>query len=101
MATVARRLQLRAGVGERMLTSKLNLLNGTANRRTSLALRMLTGRIIEPLSLVADVETLFSVGEDELVKPPVLIALHRHGRQYAARTVYLSERHLREVDQII
>src|SRR5258707_987845 len=49
MATMARRLQLRAGVGERMLTSKLQVLNGTANRRTSLALRMLTGRVIEPL----------------------------------------------------
>ena len=98
---MARRLELRAGVGERMLTSKLQVLNGSANRRTSLALRMLTGRIIEPLSLVADIETLFNVGEDERVKPPVLIALHRHRRQYAARTVYLSERHLRDVDQII
>ena len=98
---MARHLELRVGVGERMLTSKLQVLNGSANRRTSLALRMLTGRIIEPLSLVADVETLFSIGAEELVKPPVLIALHRHGRQYAARTVYLSERHLREVDHII
>ncbi len=98
---MARRLQLRAGVGERMLTSKLQVLNGTANRRTSLALRMLTGRIIEPLSLVADVETLFSIGEDEPLKLPVLLAAHRHGRHYAARTVYLSECHLRDVDRII
>ena len=58
MATVARRLQLRAGVGERMLTSKLQVLNGTANRRTSLALRMLTGRIIEPLALVPEIPML-------------------------------------------
>jgi hypothetical protein len=98
---VARRLQLRAGVGERMLTSKLQVLNGTANRRTSLALRMLTGRIIEPLTLVPDVETLFNIGEGEAVKAPVLLADHRHGRHYAARTVYLSERHLRDVDRII
>src|SRR5713226_3605611 len=84
-----------------MLTSKLQVLNGTANRRTSLALRMLTGRIIEPLSLVADVETLFSIGEDEPLKLPVLLAAHRHGRHYAARTVYLSECHLRDVDRII
>jgi hypothetical protein len=98
---VARRLQLRAGVGERMLTSKLQVLNGTGPRRTSLALRMLTGRIIEPLSLVADVETLFSVGPAEQFKAPILLASHRHGRQYIARTVYLSERHLRDVDQII
>ncbi len=81
---MARRLQLRAGVGERMLTSKLQVLNGTANR-----------------SLVADVETLFSIGEDEPHKLPVLLAAHRHGRHYAARTVYLSERHLRDVDRII
>ena len=98
---MARRLQLRAGVGERMLTSKLQVLNGTANRRTSLALRMLTGRIIEPLALVPDVETLFNLGDDEPVQTPVLLAAHRHGRHYAARTVYLSERHLRDVDRII
>jgi len=98
---VARLVKLRAGVGERMLTSKLQVLNGTANRRTSLALRMLTGRIIEPLSLVPDFETLFSIGEDEPIKPPVLLVVPRHGRQYAARTVYLSERHLRDVDRII
>jgi hypothetical protein len=101
MATVARRLQLRAGVGERMLTSKLQVLNGTTNRRTSLALRMLTGRIIEPLTLVPEIETLFSIGEDEPVKPPVMLAAHRHGRHYAARTVYLSERHLRDIDHLI
>ena len=98
---MARRLQLRAGVGERMLTSKLQVLNGTANRRTSLALRMLTGRIIEPLALVPEIETLFSIGQDESFKPPVLLAVHRHGRQYAARTVYLSERHLRDIDRIV
>src|SRR5260370_21845713 len=101
MATMARRLQLRAGVGERMLTSKLQVLNGTANRRTSLALRMLTGRVLEPLALVPDIETLFSIGDDEPVNPPVMLAPHRHGRHYAARTVYLSERHLRDVDHII
>ena len=98
---MARRLQLRAGVGERMLTSKLQVLNGTANRRTSVALRMLTGRIIEPLALVPDVETLFNLGDDEPIQAPVLLAAHRHGRHYAARTVYLSERHLRDVDRII
>ncbi len=99
-----RRLQLRAGVGERMLTSKLQVLNGTANRRTSLALRMLTGRVIEPLTLVPDIETLFHIREDEPVKPPPVIlavADHRHVRHFAARTVYLSERHLRDIDHII
>ncbi len=105
---MARHLQLRVGVGERMLTSKLQILNGSTSRRTSLALSMLTGRVIEPLSLVADVEHLFDMGEGEFnkgegetFKAPVLLAAHRHRRQYAARTVYLSERHLRDVDLII
>jgi hypothetical protein len=62
---------------------------------------MLTGRIIEPLALVPEIETLFSIGEDEPVKPPVMLAAHRHGRHYAARTVYLSERHLRDIDHLI
>jgi len=84
-----------------MLTSKLQVLNGTANRRTSVALRMLTGRIIEPLALVPDIETLFSIGPDEPIEAPVLLAPRRHGRHYAARTVYLSERHLRDVARII
>jgi hypothetical protein len=98
---MARRLELRAGVGERMLTSKLQVLNGTANRRTSLALRMLTGRVIEPLALVPDIETLFNITEDEPVNPPVMLAAHRHAKHFAARTVYMSERHLRDIDYII
>lgn len=99
---MARYLQLRAGVGERMLTSKLQLLNKTANRGTSLALRMLTGRIIEPLVMVSNVETLFNFGEDAFSNPPIRLPVpHPHGRRYAPRTVYLSERHLRDVDHII
>jgi hypothetical protein len=83
-----------------MLTSKLHILNGTVAHRTSLALSMLTGRIVEPLSL-ADVEHLYSMSEHEMVVAPVVVAVHRHTKQYAARTVYLSERHLRDVDRII
>lgn len=89
------------GVGERMLTSKLQVLNGTTSRRTSLALRMLTGRIVEPYALVTGVETLFGMGQSATFKPPVLIAARRHGRQYVARTVYLSKRNLRDVDRLV
>ena len=95
-----RRFQLTTGVGERMLVSKLQILNGTTPRRTSLALSLLTGRIVDPLSFVADVESLYVIGEVEAVAP-IMLAAHRHRRQYAARTVYLSERHLRAVDHII
>src|SRR5438128_6939708 len=88
MATLARRLLVRSGVGERMLKSKLQILNGTTARRTSLALSMLTGRVVEPLSLVADAYHLFNMGEGEPVRPAPPVALHRQRRQYAARTVY-------------
>jgi len=108
MATVDRRFQLSRGVGERMLMSKLQILNGTATRRTSLALSMLTGRIVDPMSFVvgpmsfiSDAEHMFLMGDGETFNPPVLLALHRPGKQYTARTVYLSERHLRDVDHII
>jgi hypothetical protein len=84
-----------------MLMSKLQILNGSTSRRTSLALSMLTGRGVEPLALVADVEHLFNMGEGDTFTAVVPVAIHRHVKQYAARTVYLSERHLRDVDHII
>lgn len=68
------------GVGERLLASKLQILNGTGSRRPSAALSLLTGAS-EPR---ASIET-----------------AARHERQYSARTVYLAERHLRDIDLII
>ncbi|MCA1644861.1 MAG: hypothetical protein LC797_05095 [Chloroflexi bacterium] len=94
-------LQLRHGVGERMLLSKLQVLNGTSPRRTSLALRMLTGRSSEPVSSAADLERLFDRGERVTVEPLAVLAVPRQRRRYTARTVYLSDRHLRDVDRII
>ena len=51
---MARRLLLRAGVGERLLTTKLLILNGTGSRPTNIALSMLTGSIAVQRLVVAD-----------------------------------------------
>ena len=91
---MARRLLLRPSVGERLLTSKLQILNGTGTRRPSFALGLLTGRP-EPLSLVIAPST-----EDAAPAASVVVQAFSH-RRYTARTVYLSERHLRDVDQLI
>jgi hypothetical protein len=92
---VARRLLVMANVGERLLASKLQILNGTGSRRPSVALSLLTGRVseyvapVEHLSVIADVE------------PASVVVSHRVVRQYNARTVYLSESHLADIDRII
>ena len=69
------------GAGERLLAAKLRLLSGTSDRRTSAALSVLTGGRVELPRSAAP-------------------ARHRR-RQFAARTVYLSERHLHDIDHII
>jgi len=120
MATVARRLLLRTGVGERLLTTKLLILNGTGRRPTNIALSMLTGSIavqrlvvgdlldgdvdlgVEPIVLgvldVADVSAPLVI-DVAMVGEEIITPFHR-GRHYSARTVYLSEHHLRDVDRI-
>jgi hypothetical protein len=99
MATVARRYLLRTGVGETLLGSKLQILNGTGNRRPSIALSILTGRVAEQLSIL---ENFYAgdpaVGPAPQVAPVVELRARRH---YVAHTVYLSDRHLRDVDWII
>jgi hypothetical protein len=89
---VARRLLLRSGLGERLLASKLQILTGSGNRRPSVALSVLTGRLDDEV-----------LGEHEPVpsQAPLAFPSQRMRRQYAARTVYLSEAHLRDVDRII
>src|SRR6266540_1789587 len=84
MAAVARRFPLSSGLGERLLSSKLQILTGAGNRRPSAALSILTGRA-DHLSIVGD--------EPEPLSPT--------RRQYAARTVYLAEGHVRDIDHII
>ena len=80
---MARRFQLTASIGERLLKSKLQILAGTGDRRPSAALSILTGRI------------------EAAEQPTLSLVPARPGRQYAARTVYLSETHLHAIDRII
>ena len=82
MATVARDGILTLSVGERLLASKLQILNGTGSKRPSMALSILTGATPEFVL-------------------PAGTATVKHGRQYLARTVYLAERHLNDIDRII
>jgi hypothetical protein len=64
---VARRLLLKSGtradVGERLLSSKLQILSGTGSRCPSLALSILTGRVAEQLSVLEN----FYAGECAVV----------------------------------
>jgi hypothetical protein len=81
---MARQSLLSRSVGERLLASKLQLLSGMSSRRPSLALSMLTGRAVQPLTMPVDSST-----------------TGRAQRQFSRRTVYLAERHLRDIDRII
>jgi hypothetical protein len=112
---VARRLLLRPGVGERLLTTKLLILNGTGGRSTNIALSMLTGSIAVQRLVVADLLEIDDRGAEPIVLnlldvrdviEPIVIGVetepapfHR-SRHYSARTVYLSEHHLSDVDRI-
>jgi hypothetical protein len=81
-----------------LLTAKLQILNGSGTRRPNFALGLLTGRP-EHLSLVTP-----AVFEDEPNDATGLDSCTVHNlaqRRYTARTVYLSERHVRDVDQLI
>jgi hypothetical protein len=94
---------MRQGVGEMLLTSKLQILNGTANRRPSIALSILTGRVAEQLSIL---ESFYpadpAVVANQLPEtPPVVEEPERPRRQFLAHTVYLSDAHLQAIDGII
>jgi hypothetical protein len=89
---VARRVLLtsaaRVDVGERLLSSKLQILSGTGNRRPSMALSILTGRVAEPRS-------------DEPGAHPVLAVVAPTRPRSLARTVYLTDAHLGAIEAII
>jgi hypothetical protein len=91
----------RRPVGEILLTSKLRILNGTGNRRPSIALSILTGRVGEELSIVENFYAADRVLATEAIDPPGAMVVRRPQRQFAAHTVYLSEAHLEDLDQII
>jgi hypothetical protein len=89
---MARRLLLKPAmrdVGERLLTSKLQILNGSGNRRPSLALSILTGKVAEPEVQPAST-TAVEVVNAEPARPHL-----------TARTVYLTEAHMRDIATII
>jgi hypothetical protein len=104
---VARRLLLKSGgradVGERLLGSKLQILSGTGNRRPSIALSILTGRVAEQLSILenfyaSDPALTDAADETPLVAPVAVKSSRPH---LLARTVYLTESHMRDIDAII
>src|SRR5438067_12558808 len=103
MATVARRLSLNIhvrDVGETLLTSKLQILQASGNRRPSIALSILTGRVAEQLSILEN----FYAGDPVIVEAPAVLPVDFVARRrplYRAHTVYLSEAHLRDIDSII
>jgi hypothetical protein len=99
---VAGRLLSRQNVGEVLLTSKLQILKRTGNRRPSIALSILTGRVSEQLSII---ENFFPADPVVAREPQALaslepIALHPR-RHFRAHTVYLSDAQVRDVDSII
>ena len=94
---MARRLLLRRGVGERLLTTKLLILNGTGGRPPNIALSMLTGSIAVQRLVVADLLDIEILTQPIVM--PIATSFHRC-RHFSARTVYLSEHHLSDVDRI-
>jgi hypothetical protein len=93
MAAVARQSLLKRGVGERLLANKLQILSGLGGRRpTSMTLNLLTGRSMMPRPLTL---------EHPSTLPGELSTAGRVKGQFSRRTVYLAERHLRDIDRII
>ena len=72
---MARNRVLSIALGQRLLQSKLDVLSGAGGRRPSMALAILTGGVPEP-------------------RPQTR-------RQFSPRTVYLSDRHLRDLDALV
>ena len=97
---MARRLALRS-VGETLLTSKLQILKGTGNRRPSIALSILTGRMAEQLSILENFYAADPVVAPVAPAPAVEPVEHISRPHYIARTVYLAEEHVRDIEHII
>lgn len=105
---MARRLLLKTGgradIGERLLSSKLQILSGTGPRRPAIALSVLTGRIADEQDLVVP-EVVFAPAEpvtEILPTLAVVVAPVQPARPHLlARTVYLTESHLRDIEVII
>ncbi len=102
---MARRVLLKSGgrgdVGERLLGSKLQILTGSGNRRPSIALSILTGRVAEQLSILENFYADDPAVVGDSAPAPVVTLLKPVRPHLLARTVYLSESHLRDIDAII
>jgi hypothetical protein len=87
-------------VGERLLAAKLRLLSGSSDRGTSAALSILTGgsrtQLPSPEQAVRPAPT-----APAATAAPAAAPRGPARSRYAARTVYLSERHLRDLDRIV
>ena len=89
---MARDRRLSIALGQRLLESKLDVLTGAGGRRPGVALTILTGGAPEPRPLG------IGVGENpgpRPARPP------GPRRRFTPRTVYLSDRHLRDLDAIV
>src|SRR5436853_1962976 len=101
MAAVAGRIPLRNNVGQALLSSKLQILKGTGSRRPSIALSILTGRMAEQLSILENFYASDPVVLPVSVVQPVQVISAPARPHYTPRTVYLSEKHLSDIDSVI
>ena len=102
---MARKRLLTAQPGQRLLQSKLQILTGSGGRRPSVALSILTGGLPEPRPAHETLEPI------AFPRPSLRLAgtepepgrgTRRTVRaRYTARTVYLSEQNLADLDAII
>ena len=96
---MARNRLLNVALGQRLLQSKLEILTGAGGRRPGLALTILTGGLPEPRPISEIPEPLpfpsLSQAEPHSAPPPP------PRRQFSARTVYLADRHLRDLDAMV
>jgi hypothetical protein len=107
---MARKRVLNVALGQRLLQSKLDVLAGIGGRRPSLALTILTGSVPEPRP-AEEIE--YAAAEPRHLPEPLPFPLaaraevelaapeSTRARQYVPRTVYLSDRHLRDLDAIV
>ena len=98
---MARRIPLKNNVGQTLLSSKLQILKGTGSRRPSIALSILTGRVAEQLSILENFYAADPVVLPVSIVQPVQVISAPARPHYMPRTVYLSEKHLSDIDSVI
>ena len=98
---MARRVPLKNNVGQTLLSSKLQILKGTGSRRPSIALSILTGRVAEQLSILENFYAADPVVLPVSIVQPVQVISAQARPHYMPRTVYLSEKHLSDIDSVI